>query len=322
MDYDFEERPIGEGSFGVVYKVKEKSTNLVRAVKQIFNENITNYDGFMTEVSALKTLDHPHVVKLFEVYQDKTCVFLVLEYLDGGELFDYITDRDHLSEADSTRIFKQMMSAIIYCHKNRICHRDLKPDNFMLVSKDQNAPVKLIDFGLSRSFYKFHSQGKGEVIRMETRVGTSLYMAPEVLSRNYSSACDTWSLGVILYIMLSGYPPFDGENDQEIYDSILSLSYDFSDEVWGEVSDGAKDLISNILVHEENRLTPKDCLNHPWIKSFDPKGQEKVASQYIVQMETFKESTNLRKAILSFLATKTSNKDIEEEIALFNQFDK
>lgn len=126
-------------------------------------------------------------------------MFLVLEYLDGGELFDYITDRDHLTEEESAILFKQMMSAIIYCHKNRICHRDLKPDNFMLLSKDQNAPIKLIDFGLSRSFYKFHGEGKGEVVRMETRVGTSLYMAPEVLRRNYSSACDTWSLGVILY---------------------------------------------------------------------------------------------------------------------------
>ena len=187
LDYDIDDKPIGEGSFGVVYKAKEKSTKLVRAIKQIFNENITNYDGFMTEVSALKTLDHPNVVKLFEVYQDKNWVFLVLEYLDGGELFDYITDRDHLTEADAARFFKQMMSAIIYCHKNRICHRDLKPDNFMLASKDKDAYIKLIDFGLSRSFYKFHGEGKGEVIRMETRVGTSLYMAPEVLSKNYSS---------------------------------------------------------------------------------------------------------------------------------------
>lgn len=199
LDYDINEKPIGEGSFGVVYKAMEKSTGLVRAIKQIFNENITNYDGFMTEVSALKTLDHPNVVKLFEVYQDKKCVFLVLEYLEGGELFDYITDRDHLSEEESAMFFKQMMSAIIYCHKNRICHRDLKPDNFMLTNSEDKC-LKLIDFGLSRSFYKFHGEGKGELIRMQTKVGTSLYMAPEVLLKNYTSACDTWSLGVILYI--------------------------------------------------------------------------------------------------------------------------
>lgn len=269
LDYDIDDKQIGEGSFGVVYKAVEKGTKAVRAIKQIFNENITNYDGFMSEVSALKTLDHPNVVKLFEVYQDKNCVFLVLEYLDGGELFDYIADRDHLTEADAARFFKQMMSAIIYCHKNRICHRDLKPDNFMLASKDKDAYVKLIDFGLSRSFYKFHGEGKAQVIRMETKVGTSLYMAPEVLTKNYSSACDTWSLGVILYIMLCGSPPFDGDEDQEIFTAIKNLDYDFSDEIWDSISEEAKDLVSKILVFEKNRITPKEALNHPWVQKFN-----------------------------------------------------
>eukprot|EP00343_Euplotes_focardii_P001904 CAMPEP_0205804736 /NCGR_PEP_ID=MMETSP0205-20121125/7742_1 /ASSEMBLY_ACC=CAM_ASM_000278 /TAXON_ID=36767 /ORGANISM="Euplotes focardii, Strain TN1" /LENGTH=284 /DNA_ID=CAMNT_0053074817 /DNA_START=393 /DNA_END=1247 /DNA_ORIENTATION=+ len=157
---------------------------------------------------------------------------------------------------------------------------------------------------------------------METRVGTSLYMAPEVLSKNYSSACDTWSLGVILYIMLSGYPPFDGDDDQQIYEFILNLSYEFSDEVWKEVGDEAKDLISKILVHEENRLTPKDCLNHPWVKSFESSDTGLIPTEYIAKIETFRDSTNLRKAILSFLATKASDKDIEQEIALFNLLDK
>lgn len=322
LDYDIDDKPIGEGSFGVVYKGVEKNTNIVRAIKQIFNENITNYDGFMTEVSALKTLDHPNVVKLFEVYQDKTCVFLVLEYLDGGELFDYIADRDHLTEADSARFFKQMMSAIIYCHKNRICHRDLKPDNFMLASKDQDAYIKLIDFGLSRSFYKFHGEGKGEIIRMETKVGTSLYMAPEVLSKNYSNACDTWSLGVILYIMLCGCPPFDGEDDQEIYAAIKNLAYDFSDEAWQSVSEDAKDLVNKILVEEKNRITPKEALNHPWVKRFNSNDKNEISKEYLEKLENFKNSTNLKKAILSFLATKSSDKDIQEEIALFNTFDK
>jgi calcium-dependent protein kinase len=284
LDYDIDDKPIGEGSFGVVYKAVEKSTNIVRAVKQIFNENITNYDGFMTEVSALKTLDHPNVVKLFEVYQDKNCVFLVLEYLDGGELFDYITDRDHLTEEESAIFFKQMMSSIIYCHKNRICHRDLKPDNFMLVHKGEASNIKLIDFGLSRSFYKFQGEGKGEVIRMETKVGTSLYMAPEVLNKSYSSACDTWSLGVILYIMLCGCPPFDGDSDKEIYDSIKSLKYDFEDEPWEKVSDEAKDLVSKILVEEKNRITPKEALNHPWTKKFNTTESIKVAEHHLFKL--------------------------------------
>ena len=122
--------------------------------------------------------------------------------------------------------------------------------------------------------------------------------------------------------MLSGYPPFDGDDDQQIYDAILSLNYDYSDEVWEEVGDEAKDLVSNILVHEEQRLTPKECMNHPWVKQFHSQDSPPDASKYLKKLETYKESSNLKKAILSFLATKASDKDIEEEIALFNQFDK
>jgi calcium-dependent protein kinase len=322
LDYDIDEQPIGEGAFGVVYKGKEKTTGLVRAIKQIFNENITNYDGFMTEVSALKTLDHPNVVKLYEVYQDSKCVFLVLEYLDGGELFDYITDNDHLDEAESAQFFKQMMSSIIYCHKNRICHRDLKPDNFMLANKEDKS-LKLIDFGLSRSFYRFQGDGKGEFIRMETKVGTSLYMAPEVLQKNYTSACDTWSLGVILFIMLCGCPPFDGDEDSEIFSAILNQEFDFGDETWDDVSEDAKDLITNILVDEKKRLTPKECLSHKWVKQHCIASDKPLVSMsHVDRMQAFQNSNNLKKAILTFLATKATDKDIKEEMEVFNQFDK
>ena len=215
-----------------------------------------------------------------------------------------------------------MMSSIIYCHKNRICHRDLKPDNFMLSSSDDKT-LKLIDFGLSRSFYKFQGEGKGEYIRMETKVGTSLYMAPEVLNKNYTSACDTWSLGVILFIMLCGCPPFDGDEDSEIYQAILDQEFDFSDEVWEEVGDEAKDLITNILVDEKKRLTPKECLSHPWVKQHTHSvSNPEVSKEHLDRMHDFQNSSNLKKAILTFLATKATDKDIKEEMSIFNQFDK
>jgi calcium-dependent protein kinase len=147
-------------------------------------------------------------------------------------------------------------------------------------------------------------------------------MAPEVLSRNYSSSCDTWSLGVILYIMLCGFPPFDGDDDQEIYAAIKSMQYDFDDEVWNEVSDDAKDLIQKILVEEKKRLTPKECLNHSWVKAHNPIEPVQMDSQFISRFQTFKETKNLKKAILTFLATKANDADIQQEIALFNQLDK
>lgn len=321
-DYDIDKKAVGQGAFGIVYKAKEKNTGLVRAVKQVLNENIKNYDGFMNEVAALKTLDHPNIIKLYEVYEDKDCVYLVQEFCEGGELFDYIAEREHLDEKEAARVFHQITSSILYCHKNCICHRDLKPDNFMLSTKEANSPVKLIDFGLSRSFFKYHDGGAGEMLRMETRAGTALYMAPEVLKKDYSNACDTWSLGVILYIMLSGLLPFEGTTDAEIEDSIKNLRYDFDDEVWEGVSDDVKDLISKMLVSEKDRITPKEALSHPWVKKMlgSSDGHE-YNSAYMDRFEDFKQSNHLKKAILSFLATKVNDDEIKEEIELFNSFD-
>jgi calcium-dependent protein kinase len=321
-DYEFDKKPVGQGAFGIVYKAHEKNTDLVRAIKQVMNENIKNYDGFMGEVAALKTLDHPHIIKLFEVYEDKDCVYLVQEYCEGGELFDYIAEQDKLSEKEAARVFHQITSSILYCHKNCICHRDLKPDNFMMASKSAESPVKLIDFGLSRSFFRYHDQGHGEMLRMETRAGTALYMAPEVLKKDYSNACDTWSLGVIMYIMLSGLLPFEGTTDSEIEESIMNLRYDYDDEVWEEISEDAKDLISKMLVYEKDRITPKEALSHPWIKRMLFKtGDLKDKSEYMEKFEDFKDSNHLKKAILSFLATKVNDGEIKDEIELFNSFD-
>lgn len=196
----------------------------------------------------------------------------------------------------------------------------------MLSSKDSNPSVKLIDFGLSRSFFKYRGKGMegGEVLRMETRAGTALYMAPEVLSKDYSNACDTWSLGVILYIMLSGLLPFNGTTDSEIEDAIRDLDYDFEDEdgAWDGKSKEAKDLISKMLVYEKDRITPKEALSHPWIKKFlGAHHNADYHGSFVDKFEDFKESNQLKKAILSFLATKVNDEEIQEEIDLFNSFD-
>lgn len=320
-DYDLDKKPIGQGAFGIVYKGYEKDTGLVRAVKQVLNDVLKNFDSFMNEVNALKTLDHPNIIKLYEVYEDKNWVYLVQEFCEGGELFEYITERESLEEKDAARIFHQITSSILYCHKNCICHRDLKPDNFMVSTKGANSPIKLIDFGLSRTFYKHHDQGTVEMLRMDTRAGTALYMAPEVFNKDYSNACDTWSLGVILYIMLSGLLPFTGNTDAAIEDSIKNLKYDFDEEVWDNASDDVKDLISKMLCYEKDRITPKEVLSHKWIKSQLGTNTSDYNASYAQKFEDFKQSSNLKKAILSFLATKVNDDEIKDEIELFNSFD-
>lgn len=196
----------------------------------------------------------------------------------------------------------------------------------MLSTRDKNPTVKLIDFGLSRSFFKYRGVGKekGEVLRMETRAGTALYMAPEVLSKDYSNACDTWSLGVILYIMLSGLLPFNGSNDSEIEEAIINLCYDFEDEdgAWDGKSDEVKDLISKMLVYEKDRITPKEALSHPWVlKMLGSNHDSTYRGSFVDKFEDFKESNQLKKAILSFLATKVNDSEIQDEIDLFNHFD-
>jgi len=179
---------LGEGTYGVARKAIDKETGEVRAVKTIHREKIRNYQRFLNEVNALKTLDHPNVVKLFEIYEDDDHVHLVMEYLSGGELFDYIIKQEYLDEYRAAQIFKQILHSVLYCHKNAICHRDLKPENFMFESTSKEANLKLIDFGLSCSYYRALASGAGKYARMTTRAGTAYFIAPEVLEENYSMA--------------------------------------------------------------------------------------------------------------------------------------
>lgn len=249
--FDFEPEPLGEGSYGVVYKATEKSTKEVRAIKQINLRDIKGgrkepltalneseiaeeskglYNNFLNELASLKLLDHPNIIKLYEVYEWENAIYLVQEFCDGGELFDYIVEQGALDETVASDLFQQMVGAVIYCHKNRICHRDLKPENFMLCSHGDGWKVKLIDFGISRSYFRMdESMG---VMRMSSIAGTTPYMAPEVFRRNYSNSCDTWSLGVILYIMVAGYPPFEGYEEDDIETKIKNLDFSFDDEIW------------------------------------------------------------------------------------------
>jgi calcium-dependent protein kinase len=165
----------------------------------------------------------------------------------------------------------------MYTHKNNICHRDLKPENFLYEVKKEDSILKLIDFGLATLFTELKKENKKQGVkkqkimkRLNTQAGTPLYMSPEVINRNYSSSCDIWSAGVILYIMLCGYPPFYGDTDIEVYKKITTYDYEFDDEVWDGISDEAKDLIKKILVPDPERLKVKGALKHPWLVKNTP----------------------------------------------------
>jgi calcium-dependent protein kinase len=176
------------------------------------------------EINIMIQIDHPNIIKLYEVFEDNRYIHLIMEMCTGGELFDRIMDRitkkKLYTEREAAVIFKQMMSAICYCHSQNICHRDLKPENLLLVNNDEDAPVKVIDFGLSKIFSE-------ENHKMTTKVGTAYYVSPEVLAGDYDEKCDIWSAAVILYILLTGEPPFNGPNDNDIYKKILTKKFSF-----------------------------------------------------------------------------------------------
>jgi calcium-dependent protein kinase len=312
---------LGEGTYGVVYECREKDTGEMRAIKQLERLKIKNPKRFNNELIALRTLDHPNIIKLFEIFEDKDNIYLVQELCSGGELFDQLAERDHFDELYAANVFEQILKALWYSHKNKICHRDLKPENFMFSVDGET--IKLIDFGLSRSFFQVSNTGEKAFLRMQTKAGTAFFMAPEVIQGNYSNSCDMWSAGCILYLMLSGYPPFDGETQEEIFESILEGEVDFSEEEWQNVSEEAKDLIINLLTNENDRLTPKAALKHPWFKSSLKKSKKKKLSfSHMERLKSFSKANKIRKIICTFLASRVSNEEVQKQLESFDKLDK
>lgn len=196
-----------------------------RACKKLSKSKISDLNKFTVEINILSKIDHQNIIRLFEIYEDAKYIYLIMEMCTGGELFDriinHINKNQMFTEREAASIFKQLMSAICYCHSQNICHRDLKPENLLYLNKNEDSPIKVIDFGLSRLFSQTDH-------KMKTKVGTAYYVSPEVLSGNYDEKCDIWSAGVILFILLTGDPPFNGANDNEIYKKIQNKKYSFS----------------------------------------------------------------------------------------------
>ena len=256
---------LGEGAFGKVEKVKHKISNEIRAMKVIHKEKIQlgseEEQAMINEINILKTLDHPNIMKVFEYYNNDNCLFIVSELLSGGELFDKIQENKLLKEEVCAYLMRQIFSAVDFCHEKKIIHRDLKPENVLIESEEESNKefftIKLIDFGTCDKM----KNGK----KFELQVGTPYYTAPEVLSNNYNEKCDLWSCGVMMYLMLCGKQPFEGDTDEEIYENIKKCKVEFNYEEWDNVSNDAKDLIKKLLNKDvEKRYSAKKALSHPW----------------------------------------------------------
>lgn len=217
-------------------------------------------------------------------------MYLVTELCEGGELFDRIVKNEYFNEQLAAKTFKMILMALNYCHSQNIVHRDLKPENFLYANNDENSDLKIIDFGLSKIL------AGGKLQRMKSRAGTPYYISPEVLTGNYDVSCDMWSAGCMLYILLCGYPPFYGDDNQEILAMVQKGQFDFDGEEWDTVSNEAKDLIKKLITKPERRLTAQEALGHKWIKTLTTKKQDTklLAKLNISTMKQFQHSQKLK----------------------------
>ena len=291
---------LGSGGFSKVFRVQNLITSEIFACKELPVNKIKDKEKFKNEVNIMSKCDHPNIVKLIEIYEDKRYLELVMEECCGGTLFDRLLKKmedegEPFSEKEAAVIFKQIISAIFYCHNQGIAHRDLKIENVLFLYKTDDSPVKIIDFGLSESaphlqtdLMEIISGEKNINMSMTGSVGTPHYISPEVLQGQYSQKCDIWSAGVILYAMLSGSFPFDGDTDKDIYKAILKRKYDFKKDVWNNISDECKDLISHMLCDEYKRYTAEMVLNHPWLDKMAPNAKGSISKLNIKHLENYK----------------------------------
>eukprot|EP01128_Nolandella_sp_AFSM9_P012850 TRINITY_DN9689_c0_g1_i1.p1 TRINITY_DN9689_c0_g1~~TRINITY_DN9689_c0_g1_i1.p1 ORF type:complete len:382 (+),score=129.78 TRINITY_DN9689_c0_g1_i1:58-1146(+) len=259
-DYEIGDE-LGRGGFSVVVEATRKEDGEKYAIK-IVEKNVIKEDIKLLkrEIDIMKKVDHENILKLFEIYEDDVNVYIVMELINGSELFDRIVDKGYYSEANTTHLVKQILSAVQYLHDIGIAHRDLKPENLLCSGTGDEESVKIADFGLSKMF-------DGNEMLM-TSCGTPGYVAPEVLMcESYDKSVDMWGIGIITYILLAGYPPFYAENDTALFEKIMGAEYDFDDECWDDVSDLAKDFIQHLLVKDPNkRFTAEQALEHEWLQ--------------------------------------------------------
>jgi len=321
-------KDISNGTYSKIYLVQNKTDFKVYCCKEILKCKVADLSKFKNEINVLSKVDHPNIIRLYEIFEDERYISLIMEFCQGGELFQKINElaeKDQsFSEKEAVKIFKQLMSAVSYCHSQGICHRDLKPENILFLTKDPNSPIKIIDFGLSKIFGEIKPIMKGNKVEkniMSLRVGTAYYMSPEVLQGNYDNKCDIWACGVILYIMLCGYPPFDGETENDILKAISKKKFFFPEEEWKSISDDAKDLIKHMICDPDKRYNAEMVLNHPWIEKNAPNSKGNLSKFNVQSMKNFGNLYKLTKYVLGFIASRADEGDIVNLRKIFEEMD-
>ncbi|KAM3276703.1 hypothetical protein ACQJBY_044851 [Aegilops geniculata] len=314
---------LGRGEFGVTRRCEDAATGEALACKTIRRKRLrraADAEDVRREVEILRRMSALEgaggaVVRLREACEDAEGVHLVMELCEGGELFDRIFARSHYTERAAAKIGRTIAQVVQLCHDNGVMHRDLKPENFLFAGKEEDSPLKAIDFGLSVYFEP------GE--RFTEVVGSGIYMAPEVLMRSYGPEADVWSAGVILYILLCGVPPFWGDTDERIAESIIRGEIKFEREPWPKVSQTAKDLVKKMLDPDPaTRLTAKQVFEHPWLKNADKAPNVSLGELVRSRLKQFSSMNKFKKKALGVVAKNLPAEDIENYTQMFQMIDK
>ena len=318
------EKKVGKGAFGSVYEAKSLIFNNKVAIKILQKNKHMNNDLIRNEINILKKLMHPNINRIYEFYETDKSFYLINEFCSCGELYNYI-NRPTLNEQQLAVLFYQVFSGLKYLHENNILHRDLKPENILIakIEKDLNDNkeyfwIKIIDFGAAKIF----ENDKNE----KSIVGSPYYIAPDVLNKDYNEKCDSWSVGVMLYMFLTGRPPFNGNNTSEIINSIKTKDYDENNPKLLEHSPEVRDLIKHLLERDINkRFSAKEALNHIWFKKFNGRKlfenfEEKEIQAFIDNLLNYSFNTKIQQLVIAFLVHNLPSKESYYTVLKFYRY--
>ncbi|KAK8708532.1 hypothetical protein V6N13_059570 [Hibiscus sabdariffa] len=309
---------LGNGQFGTTFICTEKGTGKRFACKSIAKRKLAteaDVEDVRREIQIMHHMSgHPNIVSIKGAYEDPTTVHVVMDLCAGGELFERIIKRGHYSERKAAELARTIVGVVEACHSMGVMHRDLKPENFLFVNEKEDSPLKVIDFGLSL-FLK-----PGDTL--SAVVGSPYYVAPEVLKKHYGPEADVWSAGVIIYVLLSGVPPFWGESEQEIFDEILKGELDFTTDPWPSISESAKDLVSKMLTKDpKKRITAYQVLCHSWVQVDGEAPDKPLDSLVLRRMKQFSSMKKLKKMALRVIAQRLSQEEIAGLKEMFKMID-
>ena len=314
--YKLDDHQLGQGAWGQVRKCIHKATGEIRVVKMIskadLQESAIIARSAIHEAEILKKLDHPNLPRIYEFFENDCMYYIVIEYCNGGDLFDRIIELKTFTESQAAEIINQILLSVNYLHSKGFVHRDIKPENILMSDKETLA-LKLIDFDTAAVYRN---------ATLQKMYGTPLYMAPEILKGKYNEKCDLWSCGVILHILLTGGPPYDGTDD-EIFKLLKNVKINFKEKSFDFISPEAIDLLKKLLQPDpRKRISAVEACNHPWLSKYKQPISDQEILDVLNNIKNFRKTSKIKEAIHTFIISKVADQSIyQTEKAVFHLLD-